>query len=316
MADLGVEGRDRETDAWAAFLARAAQPAPEPIATPASASAIRQGTAADLVPVFVRQLDVKPKTRVDYADRLAWLAGRFGAVAVSALDPQQVEDELKLTGWKANTRRQTANVIEAFVRWAGRVGFRLKKPPVESRGDDAIMTPDEMRTLLAASTGDFGPYLQTLWLSGCRPSEARNMTCENVNWDAGVAVLREHKTSKKTGKPRLVPLSVEAVAVLDGQRAKHKVGHLFRSDVTGGAYRGWEVGRLMRQVRERAGVRESCVCYGYRHTFAATLVRDGVSTGRVAAILGHTSSGMVERVYGHLTSDMQGLRQIAAKVTG
>jgi integrase len=207
-------------------------------------------------------------------------------------------------------------VVEAFVRWAGRTGFKLKKPPVESRGDDAVLTPDEMRKLVGAADPEFAAFLKLLWLCGCRPSEAQNMTVENVNWGAGVAVLKEHKTAKKSGKNRLIPLSPDALAVIECQRAKHQSGHLFRSGATGGPYRRWEVGRLMRQTRKRAGVRDAVSLYGSRHTFAATLVKQGVSTARVATILGHTSSAMVEKVYGHLSSDMQGLREVAAKVTG
>jgi integrase len=285
------------------------------IARPASTSAIRAGTVAELVPAYLGQLDVRPKTVTDYRCNLGWLVREFGGVSVADLDAEAVAERLRASGRKANTRRQISITVGAFVRWCRRDGFKLKKPLAETRGDEFILTVDEARKLLAVATGDFRPFLQTLWLTGCRPSEARALTCENVNWSTGVAVLREHKTARKTGKPRVIPFSPEALAVLEVQRQRYGAGHLFRS-VRGNPYSRWACDRMMKRARAKAGVRESCVCYGYRHTFAATLVREGVSTARVAAILGHTSSKLVETTYGHLGSDMQGLRQIAAKVTG
>lgn len=279
------------------------------------APAVKAGTVADLVPRYVRQLDVTPKTRVDYADRLKWLATRFGTLTVPTLDAATVETELRGTGWKANTRRQTGDVITSFVRWCGRTEFRIRKPPVETRGDEYLLTPEEAAKLLEHAEGDFGPYLRTLWLTGCRPGEARAMTAENVYWAVGKCVLREHKTARKTGRPRQIPLSDDALAVLAAQRDRYGRGHLFRSDGVN-AFRMWEVCRLMRQLRERCGLRPEVILYGTRHTFATTLVKKGHSTARVAAILGHTSSALVERNYAHLLSDMQGLRQVAADAAG
>lgn len=301
-------GKDEQAarEAFERLLAQLSNPV-----APTLGPAVKAGTVAELVPQYLKQIDVTPKTRVDYADRLKWLVKTFGSVPVATLDAATIEAELRGTGWKANTRRQTGDVITSFVRWCGRAEFRIRKPPVETRGDEYLLTPEEAAKLLDYAEGDFGPYLRVLWLTGCRPGEARAMTCENVNWAAGVCVLKHHKTAKKTGKPRLIPLSPDALAVLATQRERYGRGHLFRSDGTN-PYRMWEVCRLMRGLRKVCGLRRETICYGCRHSFATTLVKKGHSTARVAAILGHTSSALVERNYAHLLSDMQGLRQVAA----
>lgn len=318
MVDLGEDQR-KAFELFERLVAMASNPMGKPADTMASnpmATGIKPGTVAELIPLYLRQLDVKPKTKYDSRNRLNWFAKRFGSVEVAKLDPLAVDEEIRATGWKPNTRRQSANVIGAFVRWCGRSQFRLKRPPVESRGEKSIITPDEIAKLIAAATGDFAALLRVLWLCGCRPSEARNMTAENVNWSAGVVVLREHKLSRKTSKPRLIHLSDEALAVIEQQRAIHRSGYLFRSSWDGGQIREWEAYRLMRRARKKAGVRKEVTAYFTRHTYATRLLEAGVPDSDVAALLGHSGTAMLHQCYSHVAANARRLREVAGKVAG
>jgi integrase len=66
------------------------------------------------------------------------------------------------------------------------------------------MTDDEFQTLLRGSDPTFRRFLLVLKFTGCRPGEATSMRWSEVRFDEGSIVLREHKTARKTGRPRVI----------------------------------------------------------------------------------------------------------------
>jgi integrase len=286
------------------------------IAPPASTGASCQpGTVAELVPRYLDAADVREPTRADYGWRLRWLAGGFGGVPVGELDAAAVSAAARGQGWAANTRRQTLTVCQQFVRWCGRGDFALSMPAMESRGDEAVVTRDEHLSLLAVARGDFRPYLRFLWLTGCRPGEACSLTCDQVDWASGTATLKDHKT-KRRGKRRTLFLSDEALAVLAVQRAKYGSGPLFRGKKKGKALRPDNVTERFARAVAAAGLRETLVCYGYRHAYATRMLESGVPPSDVAALLGHSGTAVLERTYSHITANARRLRDVAGRLDG
>lgn len=53
---------------------------------------------------------------------------------------------------------------------------------------------------------------------------------------------------------------------------------------------------------------------GYRHAFATDALEAGVPDAHVAELLGHTSTAMVYRHYGHLTAKGRALRESLDRV--
>lgn len=153
--------------------------------------------------------------------------------------------------------------------------------------------------------------MRFMHMTGVRPGEARTLTCEMVDWVNGVAEWKKHKTSHK-GHKRVVPLGDDAMAILTAQREKYKSGLLFRNR-NGAMFTSAALRMRMWRIRKQVGLRSGVITYGLRHTFVTEMMEDGVSVADVAALSGHSSPTMVEKVYSHLSSNTKRLRQVASR---
>jgi integrase len=76
------------------------------------------------------------------------------------------------------------------------------------------MTDEEFRQLLRHSDADFRRVLIWLHATGCRPGELLALRWRHVHLARGVVLLDQHKTLKKTGRPRVIALAPAAVKLL------------------------------------------------------------------------------------------------------
>jgi integrase len=139
------------------------------------------------------------------------------------------------------------------------------------------------------------------------------MTATDFYPDAGVILLKEHKTANKTDKPRCIVLTPSVVMLLKGLVKKHPSGPLFRNE----AGRRWlkdGIVLAMRRISKRIGVK--VVAYGYRHSYATDCLSAGIGDSQTAALLGHGSTAMLHKHYSHLTSQMDVLRKAARRIRG
>ena len=65
-----------------------------------------------------------------------------------------------------------------------------------------------------------------------------------------------------------------------------------------------------------AGLRENLTAYCFRHAFATRMLEAGVSPSDVAALLGHSGTAVLERVYSHVLANTQRLRDVAGRLDG
>ena len=101
----------------------------------------------------------------------------------------------------------------------------------------------------------------------------------------------------KSKRPRMVPLSDKAVAVLVAGTRDHRAStYVFINSATGERYR--TIQRAFRTVCRRAGL-EDLRFHDLRHTFASWAVQSGVDLYPLSRILGHSSLQMTTR-YAHL----------------
>lgn len=276
----------------------------------------RAGTITELIPLYLEDAAqrLRPRTVENAKGLLAWLDRCWGFMTPAQIDPLQVERAAKAKGWKRNTVRKVLATAQTFLRWTGRSRVKLRMPAPEYRGAECVVDAEGYGRLLEVATGDFGPLLRFLWLTGARPGEGRSLTADQIDWRAGTAALSEHKTSGKTGRKRLIFLPQEAVSVLATQCDKYgRNSHLFR-----GRYKQplTLAGVRVRWVNccKAAGVAYPTI-YGIRHSFAVRSLEAGLSSTEVAALLGHTTTAMVEFVYGHITANAARLRGLAERVS-
>jgi integrase len=148
----------------------------------------------------------------------------------------------------------------------------------------------------------FRQVLFFLRYTGARPGEMANLTWDDVNLDAGVIVLRTHKTSRtqRMPKPRVIQLVPLVIKLLKRVRAQQRMGAV-RVFITARRtpWNRCSLGLRMRRLRERAGLPDDLKLYGIRHQFGTQSVVNGVDIKTVAELMGHTTTRMTEH-YIHL----------------
>lgn len=316
QVSLGVKGKDSKKAAQEAFYGlMAASPKPKAKDKP---STVKQVVAAFLSDVEGR---AKPKTVEVYRYLLAGFVAKFGERAADGIKPHEAEGFARKPNWASSTQNGFLGALVSAFKWAVRAGLldatpltTVRKPPKTSRGAKAVISGAEFKRLHAAASAAFQPFLMGLWLTGCRPGELTRLEAKDVDFVSGVAVLVEHKTAHHDGKPRLIFLSPEAVALFKSHAEKHQTGLLFRN-TDGNGWNEDSIGGAMTTTRRRAGLKHA-TAYGFRHSFATDALANGVPDATVAALLGHSSTGMLHKHYSHLTGQAQVLRAAAARVRG
>jgi integrase len=85
--------------------------------------------------------------------------------------------------------------------------MRVGEPPQTYR--ERVLTREERQEVMAAIRDQ--PFRDSVYVmqeTGCRPSEISPVTAVHVNLELGVWVFADHKTVKKSGKPRIVYLTL------------------------------------------------------------------------------------------------------------
>jgi integrase len=277
-------------------------------------------TVAEVVAAFLADAEarLKPATVRGYRDFLEPFSECFGNVKADRITPAQAETFARKPEWSNSTRHDFLSALAVAFRWAERTGLlgsnplrHLRKPPMESRGDKALVSEDTHIRLMKKAPAYFKPFLALLYLTGARPGEIAAITAENFDEGNALVRLKEHKTARH-GKSRTIFLCPEAVALLRVQKAEYGSGHLLRNRL-GLPYTKNGVVHMMASLRKKAGVK-GATAYGYRHAWATAALARGVPDAQVAALMGHSGTAMLHRHYSHLTAQSQALREALGKV--
>jgi integrase len=259
-------------------------------------------------------------TYKNYRNILQKFCRQFGVVEVSELKPFQVNHWVEeVPGWKG-MKRHAINVLKRVFSWADQQGLiavspiRNLKPP-RGKSRDRVLTAEEQTLMLSQVRDDaFRTFLLVLLGTGCRPSEVAGVTAAHVNVNMGVWILPEHKTAKKTGKPRIIYLSPEMLELTRQQMEKHPTGPLFPNTHGQPISRAVWASRFS-HMRKKFPNLKGIVCYSLRHTFATNALIKGVGIAQVAELLGHTSTEMVCKHYGHISGNIEYMREMARRAT-
>jgi integrase len=179
---------------------------------------------------------------------------------------------------------------------------RIRKPRSLQR--DRYLTDEEFQALLRATNPEynrrFGAPVRRLLLALdwtlCRPGELARLKWEHVHWEHDVAILPDHKT-KRTGKPKIIPLIPKTKRLLEWIRQHHKSPYCFLNS-NGNPWTVNAVNQRMARMRRRCGIKDVCT-YTLRHRAATSAVLRTGDLKMVSLLLGHTSTATTER-YVHL----------------
>lgn len=115
----------------------------------------------------------------------------------------------------------------------------------------------------------------------------------------------------KSGKKRYVPLSNEAINVLNSIQKKGDKDYIFTMK-SGKPIEPNYLSIEFRKLQTEIGIKNSINFHALRHSFASLLSAKGINIQKIQHLLGHANSSMTER-YSHLNqSDLRDAAQVVS----
>jgi integrase len=265
----------------------------------------------------------KPSTYAYYRHRLRMFADRHADSAAKSITPHDVIAWARQYGTSPTYRRNTIAAVKALFAWSRLVGLIAADPvadtPKPAARRRAIPGREAVARLLEGTEGTpLGDLLKVLHETGCRLQDARRIEARHVRWEAGVAILPEHKTDGTTGRPKVIPLTDRALELLRRLADRWPSGPLLRN-TRDEPWTQSAVSQAVQHRRARLGLGPEATPHGLRHRFVTDAVAV-LSRPVVAATLGYRGTDMIDRVYDHtgdaLTEDAAALRRAAEAVRG
>jgi integrase len=287
---------------------------------PANDNGLNVATLCDLFLDFSQRHN-KPETYKWHKHFLTLFCQQCGRLVCAAIKPFHLTQWLDSHKNWTGARRSAQAIVKRAFAWGKSQGLitadpiaHIRNPPITRR--ERVISADERTQILGAIKDKaFKKFLTALLDTGCRPSEVASVTAANVNVELGVWVLKQHKTAKKTGKPRIIYLSPDMLDLTKKQMAKHPTGPLF-PNTRGKPFsrNAWRC--RFRRLRERFANLQGVVCYSTRSTFATSALENGVGLAHVAELLGHTGTAMIMQHYSMIAANVTKMREAAAKAAG
>lgn len=144
--------------------------------------------------------------------------------------------------------------------------------------------------------GPFGPFVQLLILTGQRRSEVARMTWAEIDRDKRQWTIPGDRA--KNGKPHLVPLSEEALAILDQMPCiEGAAGYVFTTNgetpISGYGRMKHRIDALMAEIAERERGKPVAIAdwtlHDLRRTLAVGMQRLGIKLEVTEKVINHTS---------------------------
>ena len=262
-----------------------------------------------------------PRTFEDRERILRLLSAELGHYRLAECIPGHLELWLhsKPQWQSAWTKRRVAATVQACFNWAAKLRFIPENPfkgVSHSEGERGRpMTQEEFRSLLRATDAHFRRVLIFLRYTGARPGEMAGLEWRHVHPERGAIILppKEHKTGRKTRKPRVIVLNPVAVKLLIWIRRR-----LDRPEDTvflnsrGTQWTRYNLAHRVQRLRHRCGIAKDCKLYGLRHRFATNVILAGADVSTLAQLLGHGDIRMALH-YIHLGTQLDFLKAAVDK---
>src|SRR5262249_19207857 len=160
------------------------------------------------------------------------------------------------------------------------------------------ITDGEFQMLMRGSDPTFRRFLTFLKFTGCRPGGAASMRWSDGGVDWACVALQEHKTARKTGLPRVIPLVPTTIKLLLWMKSHRLVcssgqGHVFTNGRGNAFSRGW-LSLKMQRLRRRLGLPQGVVPYGLRHRYGLMGIKNGVNLKLLSLCMGHLRTQQTE----------------------
>jgi integrase len=202
--------------------------------------------------------------------------------------------------WRATHPKTTPTTINGYLRhlkaafkWGVSEGIIDKAPKIKMLRETGklprVLLPAQINAIFAKCPVDDLMFYTFLVWTGCRRSEALNLTWENVNLERQTA-----KVTGKGSKERIVPLHENVITMLEP--VKKDIGKVFVQ-----FYRDTWSKRFHATALD-CGI--SARLHDLRHSAATYMLASGIDIREVQAILGHAQISTT-MIYADVLEDMK-----------
>ena len=231
--------------------------------------------------------------------------------SVTETDMRDFLAELVKNKLKPSTINRKRRAIKTAFNWA-MLGDRrwvetnvvgATKPIKEYEHTPRFMTPEELDALMKIVSNDedkkrgkeFGRYLEFLFNTGCRRSEALGLVWRNINLDHRFIMFEKTKSSKF----RSVPINQHLYDMLIGMRNELPV---IAPDIRLFPWRDDYATQRFRRYIKKAKLSKEIHLHCMRHTTAFALRMSGSDISNIKDMLGHARISTTE-IYNRITPE-------------
>ena len=240
-----------------------------------------------------------PKTVRFYDQRLRKFRAAYGAREFGSLTALEIDEYLFRAGegMSNSTRRHNAVALTSLQQFAidqkllpkeGRVFDKLEKPRMGRR--ERVPTAEEIERLLAHADPAFVRIYRALCQCGGRPGELCGAQIADVNWAERAIIRQEHKTARKTGVSRVIPIGDKLEPLLRaaiGERTDPEAPVFLNR--RGKPWTPETLSSAHRRYRDKAGLDKEIVLYLARHRLGTELIRKSLEIKAIADLMGNSS---------------------------
>ncbi|MDR4470659.1 MAG: tyrosine-type recombinase/integrase [Nitrospira sp.] len=259
--------------------------------------------AEELITAHVAVSTVKNQSAEKHYGK--WWKDRLKGKRLNAVTPPLLEEaqrELIAEGFAPQTVMHYMKFLRHIMNKAVRDGKVEKNPfahirlPKVAMGKTRFLTQEEEAALARRLGIPYGPWMRLAVLTGLRLGEQFSLKWPDVDLERGILTLPH----TKAGHVQYVPLNEEAKAILRGFDSWQRSTWVFPSEnpVTRLDQRNFYTRIFVPAVQ--ALKLEGVTWHTLRHTFASRLAMSGQAEGTIAALLRHSTTGLVRR-YAHLS---------------
>jgi site-specific recombinase XerD len=247
-----------------------------------------------LIDSFLQAKQLAETTAKGYRGFLMRFASTLD-VSVDNADTQAIRaflDDERKRGNSTNSIVTKIHKLNSFYGWLLQEEHILKNPmnrvekPQETKAPPKYLTYEELELLRESADGITKVIFEVLYSTGLRVSELVDLDRQDIDFIEKTVWVRDGKG----GKARQSKLSTRAAMILKQHLASRVDNEpwVFRSNYKQ-RMSTHSVGRYLKLLGEKAGIRRRLTPHMLRHTFATHLLDAGMPIDLVQYMLGHSS---------------------------
>jgi integrase len=252
---------------------------------------------------------IEPKSMAEKRRYLNLFVAKFGNETSATLDTQEVREWVDgVERWNQGGRTACLREILAMLNYWSRkkkIGdidlTTLATKTTLARKDDFVLSQANYTKIMNQSPEWLKDFWETMWRTGCRPSEMLRLTGAEYDERSACWDLKKHKTSHK-GKRRTIALDAAMVDMTRRRRDRYGQGRLYPGP-EGGVVTTSYLGERLKDICRDAGIPPEeyayIVPYSFRHAFAVSSLEACVSLEHTAFLMGHGSTKVLQMHYAH-----------------